>query len=152
TAEGLQKIADYGLHPDVVFIDADHAYESVSADLRLARQLFPQARIIGDDYDYGDVHRAVDEFAASKGFQVEPIGTGWRAWRLVSPFQSSGADATEDGSLLLPTTDNTPLTAGKSDVVSGLTSIIIVTSNQLTYTKECVDSIRLRTDEPYELI
>ena len=35
---------------------------------------------------------------------------------------------------------------------TGLTSIMIVTCNQLAYTKECIDSIRLRTDEPYELI
>lgn len=34
----------------------------------------------------------------------------------------------------------------------GLTSIIIVTFNQVGYTRECVDSLRLRTDEPYELI
>lgn len=34
----------------------------------------------------------------------------------------------------------------------GLTSIIIVTHNQLAYTRQCVDSIRLRTDEPYELV
>jgi GT2 family glycosyltransferase/2-polyprenyl-3-methyl-5-hydroxy-6-metoxy-1,4-benzoquinol methylase len=41
----------------------------------------------------------------------------------------------------------------KSGFVSHrLTSIIIVTHNQCACTKECVDSIRLRTDEPYELI
>lgn len=34
----------------------------------------------------------------------------------------------------------------------GLTSIIIVTFNQLPFTRECLDSIRIRTDEPYELI
>jgi len=34
----------------------------------------------------------------------------------------------------------------------GLTSIVILTRNQLPYTRECLDSIRLRTDEPYELI
>jgi GT2 family glycosyltransferase len=34
----------------------------------------------------------------------------------------------------------------------GLTSIIIVTFNQLEYTRQCVESIRLMTDEPYELI
>jgi len=32
------------------------------------------------------------------------------------------------------------------------TSIIIVTYNQLEYTRQCVQSILLRTDEPYELI
>ena len=35
---------------------------------------------------------------------------------------------------------------------AGLTSIIIVTFNQLEYTRQCVESIRRMTDEPYELI
>src|SRR5439155_15330279 len=34
----------------------------------------------------------------------------------------------------------------------GKTSIVVVTSNQLVYTKQCIESIRERTDEPYELI
>jgi O-antigen biosynthesis protein len=34
----------------------------------------------------------------------------------------------------------------------GLTSIVILTHNQLAYTHECVESIRRLTDEPYELI
>jgi O-antigen biosynthesis protein len=34
----------------------------------------------------------------------------------------------------------------------GLTSILIVTHNQLDYTRKCLDSLRLLTDEPYELI
>jgi GT2 family glycosyltransferase/tetratricopeptide (TPR) repeat protein/2-polyprenyl-3-methyl-5-hydroxy-6-metoxy-1,4-benzoquinol methylase len=34
----------------------------------------------------------------------------------------------------------------------GLTSIIIVTHNQLEYTRQCLDSVRRLTDEPYELI
>ena len=34
----------------------------------------------------------------------------------------------------------------------GLTSIVIVTHNQLEYTRQCLDSIRRLTDEPYELI
>jgi O-antigen biosynthesis protein len=34
----------------------------------------------------------------------------------------------------------------------GLTSIILVTHNQSAYTKACIESIRLRTDEAYELI
>jgi glycosyltransferase involved in cell wall biosynthesis/Flp pilus assembly protein TadD/2-polyprenyl-3-methyl-5-hydroxy-6-metoxy-1,4-benzoquinol methylase len=130
TRDGLDQVAGYGLLPDVVFIDADHAYESVSDDLRRAHRLFPRARIIGDDYDYPDVKRAVDEFAAQEGFQVEPIGTGWRSWRL----DGGGSEV------------------ASSRIRPGLTSIIIVVHNQVAYTRECVDSIRLRTDEPYELI
>jgi pentatricopeptide repeat protein len=39
---------------------------------------------------------------------------------------------------------------GRTD--RGLTSIILVTHNQLDYTQLCLDSIRYRTAEPYELI
>ncbi len=34
----------------------------------------------------------------------------------------------------------------------GLTSIVIVTYNEITFTRQCLDSIRLLTDEPYEII
>ncbi len=34
----------------------------------------------------------------------------------------------------------------------GLTSIILVTHNQWNYTRQCLESVRFRTDEPYELI
>ena len=34
----------------------------------------------------------------------------------------------------------------------GTTSIVIVTHNQLDYTRQCVDSVRRLTDEPHELI
>lgn len=34
----------------------------------------------------------------------------------------------------------------------GLTSIIILTHNELPYTRTCLDSIRLCTDEPFELV
>lgn len=36
--------------------------------------------------------------------------------------------------------------------MSGLTSIILVTYNQLEFTKLCVESIERHTVEPYELI
>ena len=38
------------------------------------------------------------------------------------------------------------------DVAFPTTSIVIVTFNQIEFTRQCVDSIRRMTDEPYELI
>jgi GT2 family glycosyltransferase/tetratricopeptide (TPR) repeat protein/2-polyprenyl-3-methyl-5-hydroxy-6-metoxy-1,4-benzoquinol methylase len=35
---------------------------------------------------------------------------------------------------------------------AGLTTIVLVTHNQLAYTQRCLDSVRQRTDEPYELV
>ncbi len=129
TLEGLQLIASVGLQADVVYIDAEHSYEAVRSELEMCHRLFPNARLIGDDYHDANVRRAVDDFATRAGRRVEPVGTGLPAWRLSSPpSESVCADAW------------------------GLTSIIIVAHNQLPFTKECIDSILLRTDEAYELI
>lgn len=130
TLEGLRIVAEIGIQPDVVFFDADHAYEAVSADLQLARELFPKATFVGDDYDDPGVEQAVGELASRHKQVVSAYGTRWRAWHL-------------------PATDNVPESPLPAD---GLTSIIIVTHNHLTYTRGCLDSIRHVTDEPYELI
>src|SRR5690606_8146862 len=45
STEGMQRVAEAGLEPDVVYIDADHRYESVVEDLSAALDLFPRAEI-----------------------------------------------------------------------------------------------------------
>jgi hypothetical protein len=57
--EGLRLAYELGVRPDLVFIDADHSYEFVRADLQLARELFPEALVCGDDYYLEGVSRAV---------------------------------------------------------------------------------------------
>lgn len=125
---GLQLIHSAGLQPDLIFVDADHSYAAVLEDLETSHSLFPAAQIVGDDFDCDDVRRAVIEFAHQQNFQVETSAGTWRSWRLVPTAE--------------PQAERDP----------GLTSIILVTFNQLAFTRECIDSIRLRTDEPYELI
>jgi len=65
-------------------------------------------------------------------------------------IQLSGLSASESGELGV----YQYLVAAKPAPVprAGLTSVIVLTHNQLPYTRMCLDSIRLRTDEPYELI
>ena len=50
-----------GLVPEVVYIDANHHYDAVFKDISVCLQLFPRAKIVGDDWDYPDVCRAVRE-------------------------------------------------------------------------------------------
>ncbi|MCC7023743.1 MAG: class I SAM-dependent methyltransferase [Thermomicrobiales bacterium] len=65
---------------DWIYIDGDHYYDSVKADLESwERTLRPGGIIGGDDYRespvYGtDVIRAVDEFARARGLAVETFG------------------------------------------------------------------------------
>jgi SAM-dependent methyltransferase len=75
--EGARDFPDRSL--DWVYIDADHTYSAVKADLEAFRRVVkPGGVICGDDYDddgwWADgVTKAVDEFAGSVG-RPEIIG------------------------------------------------------------------------------
>ena len=67
TRQGLQLLADNGIQPGVIYVDADHHYDGVFADVQLCVKLFPDAVIVGDDWDYPDVRRAAKEIADAEG-------------------------------------------------------------------------------------
>ena len=79
--DGLHRVAEAGLRPDLVYIDADHAFEAVLADVQSSVELFPSAIIVGDDWDWDGVRAAVETVVAARGFKVETYGTGWRIIR-----------------------------------------------------------------------
>lgn len=133
TNEGLRKAHRLGLSPDVVYIDAEHSYEAVAQDLALIHEFFPEAGIIGDDFADDGVARAARDYASRHGLTLETVGPNRGAWRI----KNSGTE-----------TQAEPIGPGRY----GLTSIIIVVHDQLAYTRQCLDSIRLVTDEPIEII
>jgi hypothetical protein len=78
TIEGLQQISQQGLTPDVFYVDADHSYEAVTQELNTISQLFPSALIVGDDYNWEDVRRAVADHCRLHERKVVENGVGWR--------------------------------------------------------------------------
>jgi hypothetical protein len=68
TKEFLTSIPDNAL--DMVYIDADHAYEAVVQDLFMS---YPKVRkyITGHDYDKPTVKQAVDEFCQYFDLEIE---------------------------------------------------------------------------------
>jgi GT2 family glycosyltransferase/tetratricopeptide (TPR) repeat protein len=68
--------------------------------------------------------------------------------RAVVPAQPPSAEAGEDTSPSSPALRTDSAEQEKAD----LTSIIILTRNELPFTRLCVESIRRHTEEPYELI
>jgi hypothetical protein len=74
-------VAESRLEPDLVYIDADHRYESVVKDLSTALDLFPRAIIVGDDFNWDEVRRAVETVTSQRGIPHEAFGTGWRVLR-----------------------------------------------------------------------
>ncbi len=80
SAEAAELIPDGFL--DFVFIDADHSYEGVSADIRLwAPKVKAGGLLCGHDYEHPSfptwgVKQAVDEYAAKVGQPVQ-VGADW---------------------------------------------------------------------------
>jgi hypothetical protein len=81
SVEWLQRVAEAGLEPDVVYIDADHSFESVQHDLTTALDMFPRATIVGDDLNWDGVRKAVETVCRSRNLRHEAHGTAWRISR-----------------------------------------------------------------------
>lgn len=79
--QGLEKVYNTGIKPDMIWIDASHYYEDVKEDIEKSLQLFPDALLCGDDYTQHDgVKKAVDEIAERENFEVFTFKKGpfWR--------------------------------------------------------------------------
>ena len=109
TQEGLQEVARAGLTPEVVYIDADHRYDAVKADLETALDLFPAAQVAGDDFDWPEVRRAVEDVCRERGLKYEAGGSGWRI--------VSAAAAGEGRGVGRPAAPGTPASAADAPTV-----------------------------------
>ena len=72
---GAKLLAHYKFSPDLIYIDGDHEYESVVADLRAwTAMIAPHGVLFGDDYVWPGVRRAVDEIVAEGCWRAEVAG------------------------------------------------------------------------------
>jgi Methyltransferase domain len=78
SVEGLQRVAQVRLVPDLIYIDADHQFESVCADLTAALDLFPSATVVGDDWNWESVRKAVEKVCGERRISCEVLQTAWR--------------------------------------------------------------------------
>lgn len=78
TIAALDTIARHRLSPDIIYLDADHSYEAVRADLSQILTLFPQSILIGDDWDWATVRRAATEAAGRHRGRIGVHGCAWR--------------------------------------------------------------------------
>jgi predicted O-methyltransferase YrrM len=90
SVDGLKRVAEIGLNPDFIYIDAAHDVDSVFADVSTAIQLFPNAVIFGDDYTlpaqrghigvYNGINRAIENKLIDKA----KLKTSGRVWYLTN--------------------------------------------------------------------
>jgi hypothetical protein len=77
TIDAIHLLHSHGITPDFIYVDASHYYNEVKADIEACLDLFPKAAMCGDDYNFEDVRRAVDEVASQRGFRVTVEGQCW---------------------------------------------------------------------------
>jgi len=84
TRDGMKFLKDEGIVPEFIFIDADHSYEGVCADITDALTYWPNIVVCGDDWAYGGkenppypVKKAALDMALKFGKEVESHSNGW---------------------------------------------------------------------------
>lgn len=68
--EALQILHRLNISPNLIYIDASHHYDGVYRDVDTCLTYFPNADIVGDDWDYPDVRRAVEDCAEKYNLKI----------------------------------------------------------------------------------
>jgi hypothetical protein len=76
TMNGLLEIAELSIQPDLIYVDAGHAYGQVLGEITFFQKAWPTACLMGHDY-VGGVKRAVDELTTMCRKTVVSIGRAW---------------------------------------------------------------------------
>ncbi len=78
SANAALLLKDFGVEADLIFIDAAHDYESVTADIgRFFPLLSANGVMFGDDYQAESVANAVHDFARTNGLAVFVSSLKW---------------------------------------------------------------------------
>ena len=67
SVEALHLLKSFGIAPQVIYVDACHHYHEVIRDVEGCLECFPEAELIGDDWDYQEVRDAVKALAHKHG-------------------------------------------------------------------------------------
>jgi acetyltransferase-like isoleucine patch superfamily enzyme len=88
---GAKLFKHHGLRPDLVYLDGDHEYESVIMDLRAwLAQVADSGMVIGDDYEWPGVKRAVAEVAAEGQWNPAVSGNKFTLRRAAAALRKAG--------------------------------------------------------------
>ena len=159
----LQKIYDW-LAPGGVLVTSLPNVQNLAVvqSLLAGNWTYESSGLLDEDHVRFFTRREIEKMLSRTGFDFQEMrmipGPGAEEWvKRGRPAQVTLGDIQVD----LPSLDQASefmayqyLTRSKrlGKQAYGLTSIIVVTHNQCDYTSTCLDSLRLRTDEPYELI
>lgn len=123
---------------------------------------YEPAGLLDEDHVRFFTRREIEKLQFRAGFELQQLriapGAGWEEWQqagrpltlTLGPAQVTLPSEQQAAELFAYQYLSVSTPAQRNEF--GLTSIVLVTHNQWRLTKACLDSIRLRTDEPFELI
>jgi hypothetical protein len=76
--EALQRVAEAGLEPELVYLAGDAAADETQRQLTCVLDLFPQAVVVGDQAQREDVRRALESIARARHIHCQGYGPAWR--------------------------------------------------------------------------
>ena len=104
---GLELTARLGAPVELIYVDADHRTPSVLADIRAAERLFPDALIVGDDWQWPSVQAAVEQHVHESGGRLHvhaAADENW--WWLENRSAAQAAERPPGGAVaFIPPTD-----------------------------------------------
>jgi hypothetical protein len=103
----LEAVRASGPAPDVIYVQCSHT-RSLGSDIRLARELFPGAALVGDNWQWPRVQRAVEAVVENDFVALEVAGNMWRVWSDWPSFARVSGDSRADE------TDRSPEEAASS--------------------------------------
>lgn len=83
TLAGLRKMKELEITPDAIYIDANHTYEDVKAEIKLSLELFPNVILLGDDINWSGVKKAVVEMGLKYDYKLIKNRNCWRYFKTI---------------------------------------------------------------------
>lgn len=75
--DGLAEVAAQGLSPELVYLDTEHSFARVGAELAFCTNHWPQAAVVGDDFNNPAVSRAAEAHAQHIGRRLLSYGAAF---------------------------------------------------------------------------
>jgi len=77
TIDGLALLRQFGVQPQIIYIDASHRYEDVLLDILLSCRVNSGAAICGDDFEWDSVQKAVHAAQMFMNHNLMAEGNFW---------------------------------------------------------------------------
>lgn len=78
--KAMEMVHRAGIQPNAIYMRCSHA-TTLEDDLRIAQRLFPESLILGENWRWLRVQKAIQSVLVNAIFEIEVRGNMWKIWR-----------------------------------------------------------------------